>query len=111
MASRQTADNGASGGPPRADRVPVPIPLMYRVAGDGDDHWLQSRVSNLSETGVLFGPTSLEPGAKVELIMNAPIGVGSLAPGKILCLARVVRTTEVGATCARFEACRFLLES
>ena len=94
---------------PRADRVPLPISLNYRVAGD--DHWLQSRVANMSESGVLFGPTSLEPGVRVELIIASPIAVGSLVPGKVVCFANVVRTTEVGATGARFEACRFLLES
>jgi len=94
---------------PRADRIPRPISLTYRVAGD--DHWMQSRVANMSESGVLFGPTSLAPGAKVELIIASPISLGSLTPGKVVCVANVVRTNEVGATGARFEGCRFLVES
>ena len=94
---------------PRADRVPLPISLTYRVAGD--DHWMQSRVANMSESGLLFGPTSLEPGARVELIIASPIAVGTLTPGKVVCVAHVVRTNEVGATGARFEGCRFLVES
>ena len=94
---------------PRADRIPLPTPLNYRLTGD--DHWLQSRVANMSESGVLFGPTSLEPGTRVEMIISSPIPVASTAAGKVVCTARVVRTTEAGATAARFEVCRFLLES
>jgi PilZ domain len=95
--------------PQRANRVALPISLTYRVAGD--DHWMQSRVANMSESGVLFGPTNLQPGARVELIIASPIAVGSLTPGKVVCVANVVRTNEVGATGARFEGCRFLVES
>ena len=94
---------------PRADRVPLPISLTYRLAGD--DHWMQGRVANISESGVLFGPTSLQPGARVELIIATPLAIGSLTPGKVVCVANVVRTNEVGATGARFEECRFLVES
>jgi hypothetical protein len=93
----------------RADRVTLPIFITYRLTDD--DHWLQSRVANLSESGVLFGPTSLEPGAHVELLIASPIPVHSLPPGRVVCLARVVRTTEAGHTGARFEGCRFVVES
>jgi PilZ domain-containing protein len=94
---------------PRADRVPLPISLTYRVAGD--DHWLHGRVANLSESGVLFSPTELQPGAKLELIISSPIPVRTMAPGRMVCMARVVRTTEAGATGALFETCRFVVES
>ena len=94
---------------PRADRVPLPISLTYRVAGD--DHWLYGRVANLSESGVLFGPSELQPGAKVELIISSPIPVRTIPPGRMVCLARVVRTTEAGATGALFETCRFIVEN
>jgi len=88
---------------------PSAIALTYRVAGD--DHWLQSRVSNLSESGVLFGPTDLRPGVRLELIIASPIAVRARAPGRLVCTARVVRTTEAGATAAFIEACRFVVES
>ena len=94
---------------PRADRVPLPISLTYRVAGD--DHWLQSRVANMSESGVLFGPTNLEVGARVEMIIASPIRVGTTEPGRVVCLAQVVRTTEWGTAAVRFDGCRFLVES
>ena len=94
---------------PRAKRMPLLIPITYRRAGE--EHWLQSRVLNMSDSGVLFGPTNLEPGTSVEVIFSAPIQVGSMAPGQTICVGEVVRTTELGAAGARFEECRFLLEA
>ena len=94
---------------PRARRVALPINIMYRRAGE--EGWHPSRVVNLSESGVLFGPTELTPGTSVEVILSPPMPVGSLPIGKQVCSAEVVRATEVGAVAARFEECRFLLES
>jgi hypothetical protein len=89
---------------PRADRLSFPIPIMYRRTGDED--WFQSRVMNLSDSGVLFGPTELQAGASVEIILTPPAGVGWLSPGKQVCAAEVVRATEGGAVAARFHARR-----
>jgi hypothetical protein len=52
----------------------------------------------------------LEPGASVEVILEAPIQVNGFATGKQVCSARVVRTTETHTVAARFEDCRFLLD-
>ena len=94
---------------PRARRVPLPIPILYRRSND--DRWSRAMVVNLSETGVLFAPTELEPGVPVEVIFSPPIQLGSLATGKQVCVGEVVRSDGVGAAAARFEECRFLLES
>jgi len=94
---------------PRARRLQLPLSIMYRRAGD--DHWFQSKVVNISESGLLFGPTELEPGTPVEIILSPPVSVGSLAPGKQVCVAEVVRATGLGSVAVRFEECRFLLES
>ncbi len=93
---------------PRAMRVLLPIPIMYRRTGD--DHWFQSYVVNMSETGVLFGPSELAAGNAVEVILSTPIQVRTFATGKQICAAEVVRVTESGAVAVRFEECRFLLE-
>ena len=66
---------------------------------------------NISESGVLFGPTELEPGVSVEVILSPPIQVGTLALGKQICGAEVIRATDVGAVAVRLAACRFLLEA
>ena len=93
----------------RAPRVQLPIPIMYRRAND--DHWFQANVVNMSESGVLFGPSDLQPGTPVEVILAPPIPVGSFANGKQVCVGEVVRATGIGTVAARFEDCRFLLES
>ncbi len=64
---------------PRAERLTLSIPIAYRAPGD--DTWFQSRIANISETGVLFGPTSLDPGAPVEVMFSAPVAIGNMAAG------------------------------
>lgn len=76
-----------------------------------DDHWIYSRIVNISESGVLFCPTALAPGSPVEVLFSVPMDIGTLASGKQIRVAEVVRTTETGAAAARFERCRFVLES
>jgi hypothetical protein len=94
---------------PRADRIALQMPILYRRTDDVD--WVPSRVLNISESGVLFGPTELEPGVSVEVILSPPIQVGTLAPGRQFCSSEVIRTTEVGAVAVRLADCRFLLEA
>jgi hypothetical protein len=93
----------------RAPRVALSIPILYRRKDD--DHWFQATVLNLSESGVLFGPTELQTGAPVEVILSPPIQVGAFATGAQVCAAQVVRTTDVGVAAVRFEECRFLLDA
>lgn len=93
---------------PRAARISIPFAILYRRMGDED--WLSGKVVNLSESGVLFGPTELEPGTSIEVLLSPPIQVGSLATGKQVCAAEVVRASDIGAAAVRFEECRFLLE-
>jgi PilZ domain len=94
---------------PRSERLALPIPITYRIPGD--DHWINSRVLNISDSGVLFGPTALNPGTPVEVIFLAPRNIGTLGSGKQMCAAEVVRTTDSGDAAVRFEECRFLLDS
>jgi hypothetical protein len=94
---------------PRADRLRLVIPITYRE--QGDEEWFVSRVVNVSESGVLFGPTGLRPGAAVEVIMTPPVKLGTRVAGPHKCGGTVVRTTEVGAAAARLDTWRDLLES
>ena len=94
---------------PRAERLSLAIPISYRRTGD--HLWFQSRVVNISETGVLFEPAYLTLGTPIEVIVSPPIDVGSMASGKQVCIGEVVRTTDGGGAAARFDECRFLLEA
>jgi hypothetical protein len=93
---------------PRAARVSMPIPILFRRTGEED--WLTGKIVNLSESGVLFGPTELRPGTQVEVLLSPPVQVGTFTTGKQVCAAEVVRATDVGVTAVRFDECRFLLE-
>lgn len=93
---------------PRADRVALRLPIAYRTATD--EEWFQSRVLNISESGVLFGPTGLAQGASVEVMFAAPRQIGSLQAGTVIYVAEVVRTDEAGAAGARFDRLRLLFE-
>jgi hypothetical protein len=94
---------------PRARRVALTVPIRYRTAG-GAERWLEGRMLNVSESGVLFGPTRLEPGARLEVIFSAPVDIAPLGAGKVFCVGETVRITQSGAAAVRFEECRFLLE-
>jgi hypothetical protein len=93
----------------RSERLVVPIPITYRIPGD--DHWIKSRVLNISESGALFGPTTLSAGTPIEVMFSTPQDIGKLGSGRQVCLAEVVRTTESGDAAVRFEECRFVLDS
>jgi len=94
---------------PRAKRIVLTVPVAYRVAGE--EEWFHGRMLNLSESGVMFGPTGLQRGKRVEVMFSTPIRVESIAPGKLICFAEVVRTTPTGHAAARFHEWRFLLET
>ena len=93
----------------RAERLRLEIPITYRQLGD--EEWFVSHVVNLSESGVLFGPTGLQPGAAVEVIIAPPVAVGSRVAGPHMCAGTVVRITEVGTAAARLESWKDLLGS
>ena len=94
---------------PRASRVELQIPVRYRVANGQD--WLQTNVVNMSESGILFGPTSLHEGAEIEMIVSIPKSIEDLPAGEHFFVGEVVRTTEAGTAAAAFHEKRFLLES
>jgi hypothetical protein len=86
----------------RATRISLPIAMTYRIAGESG--WNHSRILNVSESGVLFGPTGLAPGTSVELAFSLPMRIGSLTVGRLVRHGRIVRVTELAAVGARFEA-------
>jgi hypothetical protein len=93
----------------RAERLRVSLPIRYRMAGH--EHWLDSRILDISDSGVLFGPAIVsEPGTSVEMMFSSPMSIGTLAPGQMTCVGAIVRLNEQGYVGARFSQCRFVLD-
>ena len=88
----------------RSERVAFPTPIQYRRPGDSN--WLSSTVVNLSDSGILFGPTQLEPGTFVELALSPPVRAGWHAPAMQVCAGEVVRSVD-GSVAVRLADCRF----
>jgi hypothetical protein len=89
--------------------VALRIPISYRTPGD--EEWFQSRIVNISESGVLFGPTGLRRGATVEVMFSPPSAIGALPSGTLICVGCVVRTDEAQAAGAAFHTRRFAFDS
>jgi hypothetical protein len=85
---------------PRAERAVLRMPMVYRVRGG--DEWFQSRIVNISESGILFGPTGLRPGAIVEMMFVRPPQFQSMPSGMVTCKGQIVRTDETDAAGAAF---------
>ena len=94
---------------PRAERLVLRIPIAYRAPGD--DEWFQSRTLNISESGVLFGPTGLQPGALIEVMFSVPPSIGSIPTGTLICVGQVVRIDEADTAGARFQTRRYMFDS
>jgi hypothetical protein len=94
----------------RAERMQVWIPIRYRVSGH--EHWLESRVLNISDSGLLFGPAivSTAPGTPVDVMFSSPVQIGTMPPGQMMCAGEIVRTNERGQIGAHFSQCRFVLD-
>ena len=94
---------------PRASRVDLDIPVRYRVANGTD--WFHTTAVNMSESGILFGPTNVREGTEIEIIMVIPKSIDELPAGEHFFVGEVVRTTGAGAAAAAFHEKRFLLET
>ena len=92
---------------PRAARILLRIPVRFRPVGDHP--WMDSRVLNLSESGMLLGPVPLVAGVQLELAFVVPANLASFAVGRVRCVGETVRRTSYGAVGVRFEECRYLV--
>jgi len=89
-------------------RKPVRVPVKVRHP-DGSEQQVQTR--DLSSNGIfLYSDNGLEAGAKLELVIMLPPGLGMGPGGWTLCQASVVRVEEgtgkgvgVAATLDRIE--------
>ena len=75
----------------RAARFALAVPGRYRLPRRST--WHDVRVVNLSDSGILFrAPESLTLGTLFEMIVDIPMQLGNLAPGRFSCVARITRT-------------------
>jgi hypothetical protein len=84
------------------------VPVRYRPIGA--ECWLECRMMNVSESGVLFGPSHVDVGTRVEVIFSTPVDIASLAAGTVFCVGEAVRVTSSQAAAVRFDECRFFLQ-
>ena len=86
---------------PRAVRVGLSIPVRYRI--EGEERWRESRLINISESGMLFGPAPLQPGVGLEVACVVPAAVAGFPAGRVVCRGEAVRGLEHGAIAVRFD--------
>jgi hypothetical protein len=90
------------------NRKPVRMPVKVRPPDGGEQ---QGQIRDLSSTGIfLYSDAGLEEGAKLELVLMLPPGLGMGPGGWTLCQASVVRVEQgtdkgvgVAATLDRIE--------
>jgi PilZ domain len=73
----------------RAERTPIQVPVKVRSQGAPEQSGL---TRDLSSSGIfLYSNSPIEPGAKLELVVMLPPGLGPGLAGWTLCQASVVR--------------------
>lgn len=78
---------------PRARRLKVNLPLKYRPTGT--EEWLEGKVLNISQTGLLFEATQeLRYDADVELVLNMPEEITGQLNSRVLCQGYIVRANS-----------------
>ena len=74
----------------RAPRLPVRLPLRYRLHGEA--RWRQGTTENVSRSGVLFhAEQSLQPRSELEINLVLPIEIEGIGGAEVLCRGEVVR--------------------
>ena len=91
-------------------RTPIQLPVKVRAKGSALPQQ-STQTRDLSSSGIfLYSESAIEPGAKLELVVMLPPGIGLGPGGWTLCQASVVRVEEgdgkgvgVAATLDRIE--------
>jgi hypothetical protein len=82
---------------PRARRLKLDVPVRYRVKNLGS--WLEGRIENLSQSGVLFqGPQELPENTLVEMVFEMPEEISGQKNSNVLCQARIIRFKQAHKT-------------
>jgi hypothetical protein len=82
---------------PRARRLKLDVPVRYRVKNLGS--WLEGKIENLSQSGVLFqGPQELPENTLVEMVFEMPEEISGQKNSNVLCQARIIRFKQTHNT-------------
>ena len=82
---------------PRARRLRVNIPVMYRQGGDSSE-WCPGRLENISKSGMALATHQLlSIGTSLEVVFEMPKTICEPPSGRILCRGYVARTEVVKA--------------
>src|SRR5579872_5521488 len=77
----------------RAPRLPVRLPLRYRLPGEA--RWRQGTTENVSRSGALFhAEQTLQPRSELEINLILPIEIEGIGGAEVLCRGEVVRIAE-----------------
>jgi len=77
---------------PRARRLRVEVPIMYRQSGT--EGWYSGVVQNVSQSGVMFEAAQLLPDdADIEMVFEMPMEITGQPQSRVFCRGYVARST------------------
>lgn len=82
--------NRAAGWKPRARRIHVETPILYRSSVT--EPWLEGTVRNISQSGVYFVTSAAMPTTnELEVIFTMPQEIAGQAEAKVFCRVDIIR--------------------
>ncbi len=82
--------NRASGWKPRARRIHLETPILYRSTAS--EPWVEGVIRNVSQSGVYFTTTAAMPATNtLEVIFTMPPEISGQADAKVFCRVAIAR--------------------
>ena len=82
--------NRASGWKPRARRLHLEMPILYRAAAA--EPWIEGTIRNVSQSGVYFvTPAAMPTASSLEVIFTMPQEIAGQADAKVFCRVEITR--------------------
>jgi PilZ domain len=86
--------NRASGWKPRARRVHIEMPILYR--SNSTEPWIEGTIRNVSQSGLYFvTPAAMPSTEDLEVIFTMPQEIAGQPEAKVFCRVSIIR--RVGA--------------
>lgn len=82
--------NRAAGWRPRARRIHIETPILYRA--NATEPWVEGTVRNVSQSGVYFVTSAALPAANtLEVIFTMPQEIAGQTEAKVFCRVDIIR--------------------